>query len=71
MEASAARDERARRRPVRRRLRLYVRSLALHRGARQHGSQRGPRPASRATAEAPPPEATRVQPRTTLWCAPA
>eukprot|EP00964_Phaeocystis_antarctica_P016786 scaffold9236_cov36-Phaeocystis_antarctica.AAC.1 len=71
MEASAARDERAERQPRRRRLRLHGCSLAPHCGARQRRSQLNPRRASRATAEAPPPEAARVQPRTTLWCAPA
>ena len=64
--ASAARDEQPGRWQRRRRLRLHECSLAPHCGERQRGSQRSPRRARRATAEAPPPEAARVQPRTTL-----
>eukprot|EP00964_Phaeocystis_antarctica_P006893 scaffold3730_cov71-Phaeocystis_antarctica.AAC.1 len=71
MEASATRDERARQRRRRRRLRLHGCSFTPHCGARQHGSQRSPRRASRVTAEAPPPEAAQVPPRTTPWCTPA
>eukprot|EP00964_Phaeocystis_antarctica_P035027 scaffold19963_cov102-Phaeocystis_antarctica.AAC.3 len=59
------------RQPRRRRLRLHGCSLAPRRGARQRRSQRSPRRASKATAAAPPPEAARVQPRTTPWCGPA
>eukprot|EP00964_Phaeocystis_antarctica_P013846 scaffold7592_cov71-Phaeocystis_antarctica.AAC.1 len=71
MEASVARDERARQRRRRRRLRLHGCSFAPHFGARQHGSQRSPRRASYVTAEAPPPETAQVPPRTTPWCTPA
>eukprot|EP00964_Phaeocystis_antarctica_P148467 scaffold115332_cov68-Phaeocystis_antarctica.AAC.1 len=46
VEASAARDERAVRRPRRRRLRLHGCSLAPHPGARQRRSQRSPQRAS-------------------------
>eukprot|EP00964_Phaeocystis_antarctica_P107021 scaffold71799_cov78-Phaeocystis_antarctica.AAC.1 len=71
VEASAAREEQAGRRQRRRRPRLHGCSLAPHCGVRSVEASAACHERARTTAEAPPPEAARVQPRTTLWCASA